>query len=229
MNYENLAPRKLLRWLSMAVAALVLSSVSLSGASFAQEVPDNATSWRVGSGWKCNDDFLRSQGECVAVVVPPNAYRSEASYARGWECSHGFTMENEACVAIPVPSNAYLMASGSRWSCERGYMAEEDACRKIIVPANAYLTETTYDDGWKCERGYRANGQTCVFIEVPENGYLTAASSYGTGWACERGYMASTSVCSPVTAPEFAHLNHNGDAWECDRPYNRVGKTCVAP
>ena len=182
----------------------------------------------VASGWGCDPKLVRSEERCGAVDAPANAFGSGASYGRGWECHRGYRVVDEACAKVLVPEHAYLTSSGSWWNCERGYRDTGESCERIIVPANAFLTEAPYNRGWACERGFRVQENLCEPILVPEHGYLTS-SSFGAGWRCERGYSMSESTCVWITVPSFAHLNYNGDGWECDRPYRRVGTSCAAP
>ena len=66
--------------------------------------------------------------DCVAVVVPANAYFIDASYGAGWECHRGYKDVGDACVAVELPANAHLDYSGSEWDCDRPFRRQVDRC-----------------------------------------------------------------------------------------------------
>lgn len=180
-----------------------------------------------GKGWHCQRGYTEVNREtCVMIAVPQNAHLSASGST--WLCARGYRRKQDICVKVDVPPHAFLSerSYGTGWECDRGYHAAGNICEKIAVPANGYLSEGRSGPGWKCERGFRQTASTCEAIAIPENGYFSE-QSFGPGWKCERGFMASGDACIPVTLPANAHLDHSGNRWDCDSPYQRRAEKCV--
>ena len=146
--------------------ALLVFLLLFSGAVLSQEtavvVPNHATPKDYGKGWECNQGFHNAGDSCDPVVVPENAYPTNARYGTGWKCDRGYRPDNEQCIAIEVPEHGYLadnMSYGVGWKCGRGYKADKGACRSVKVPPNAYLNDS--GDGWQCAQNYRRTRDTC--------------------------------------------------------------------
>ncbi len=124
-----------------------------------------------------------------------------------------------------VPDHAYLTDStyNEGWECERGYMVLGRECVKLTVPDHAYLT--TSGNEWRCDRGFEQKDEACVAVKVPKNGFLVD-TSYGEKWKCDRGFEVKGATCSEIKLPENAHLDSSGNAWECNRPYQRRNGAC---
>lgn len=104
-----------------AIIAVLLLALPGVAQTTARAMPENASAKSYGGGWECNTGFRLNENDCVAVVVPENAYDTNRSYGSGWECLHGFRRaDNAACVAVEVPEGGYLDPSGIRWRCLRG-------------------------------------------------------------------------------------------------------------
>jgi hypothetical protein len=62
--------------------------VATSGAVFAEDcsldMPENTSTARYGSGWKCDRGYRADTKVCVAIKVPANEYLSDASHGPGW-------------------------------------------------------------------------------------------------------------------------------------------------
>lgn len=192
-------------------------------------VPADAypTNKSYGKGWQCQRGYTEVNREsCMIFAIPENAHLSASGST--WLCERGYRRNRDTCEKIEVPPHAFLSerSYGTGWECDRGYHEAGDFCEKIEVPANGYLTESRSGPGWKCERGYRQTASACEAIAVPENGYFSEGS-FGPGWKCERGFMASGDACIPVTLPLNAHLDHSGNRWDCNSPYQRRDQKCV--
>lgn len=213
------------------VAGLV---ASLAFPVFAQDgtapMPANAQSKTYGEGWDCDRGYRRADDECLAVIVPANAFATNRTYGAGWECSHGFREVDDAtCLEVVVPQGGYLDSSGKSWSCLRGHRKVGDLCEEVIVPANAYLSDETYGSSWLCDRGYETNGEACTAIAVPENAFLNGLR-YGQPWTCERGFIETDDMCESVAVPHNAFLDDvgYGPGWSCDRGFAASDDGCTA-
>jgi len=181
----------------IALCALtLLSFLAAPGAGLAQSasamIPENSSAKSYGSGWKCNEGYREGDGDCTAIVVPENAYRTNSYHGNGWKCSRGYREIEETCAAIEIPANAFLNASGDRWTCERGFRKVNEACAAIKIPVNGYLVDSSYGPGWRCERGYRASEDTCAAVVLPENAHLDYS---GHDWDCNPPYRRQLLGC----------------------------------
>lgn len=211
-----------------SILAVMFFVLPAFGQTASQPMPENASAKSYGDGWECNIGFRLNENDCVAVVVPQNAYDTNRSYGSGWECLHGFRRTDEAaCVAVEVPEGGFLDPSGERWRCLRGYLKIDDTCQEIVLPANAYLADASDGSTWTCERGFEATGDQCIAIAVPANAYLNG-SGYGQPWTCERGYFAQAGLCEAVAIPANAYFDDAsyGSGWKCDRGYAASAETC---
>ena len=93
--------------LLLGSAALFVGALPVDGHAQASPsaVPDNAR--KRSYGWECNRGFRETGGNCVAVIVPANAYLSPEGTS--WTCNRGFRPEGAACKAVQVPVNAYVV------------------------------------------------------------------------------------------------------------------------
>lgn len=201
-----------------------------AGACLAVAIPANAysTNKTYGKGWQCKYGYVEATREtCTQLVIPVNAYLSTSGTA--WHCERGYRREREACLKIEVPPNGFLSerAYGSGWECDRGYREGLNGCEAVKVPANGYLAVGNGGSGlgWNCERGYSQTAGACTAIVIPANGYFYD-QTYGPGWKCERGFKAGNGQCAAVVLPADAHLDHSGNDWECDPPYQRRNEAC---
>lgn len=214
-------------------AGAIFALLAFATPSFAQSgvgpMPENAHAKSYGEGWECDLSYRLAGNQCVAVIVPENAYATNRSYGAGWECHHGFRDVNgDTCVEVTIPSGGYLDASGQQWKCLRGFRKVGKACEEIELPDHAYLSEDTYDSDWNCDRGYEAKGNECVAIVVPENAYLNS-KGYGAPWTCERGYIEADGKCEAVVIPQNAYFfdASYGSGWKCNRGYEAISENCV--
>lgn len=211
-----------------SIIAILLLALPAFAQTAAQPMPENASAKSYGGGWECNIGFRLNENDCVAVIVPQNAYETNRSYGSGWECLHGFrSIDKTACVAVDVPEYGYLDPSGERWRCLRGFIKVDDTCQEIILPANAYLADASYGSTWTCERGFEVTGDLCTAIAVPANAYLNG-SGYGQPWTCERGFLENNGLCEAVVMPANAFFDDAtyGTGWKCARGYAASGETC---
>ncbi len=157
-------------------------------------VPDGGFLDPSGGGWHCLRGFRITDDTCQEVVLPENAYLTDASYGSAWECDRGFERVDELCKAIVVPINGFLNGSGygQPWTCERGYFEQEGLCTIVVVPEFAYFHDATYGVGWKCQRGYEANAKGCDVIDIPANAHLDRS---GNRWECNRNFQKSRGQC----------------------------------
>ena len=202
--------------------------LSLALPASAQSMPENAKPKTYGGGWECIVGFRLTEGSCVAIVLPENAYATHRTFGRGWQCYHGFReIDGTACLAVAVPDGGYLDSSGERWHCKRGYAKLDDSCQEIDLPENAFLVDNSYGSTWACERGFEINGDTCDAIAIPDNAYLNS-SGYGQPWTCERGFFAQDGLCQAVAVPANAFLDGAtyGKGWSCERGYVAADDTC---
>lgn len=194
----------------------------------AQSIPENASAKRFSEGWECNIGFRLAGDNCVAVMVPENAYGTNRTYGLGWECLHGFREVGKvACLAVAVPDGGFLDPSGERWHCLRGFLKVDDTCLEVVLPENAYLVDGTYGSTWECARGFERMDDRCNTIAVPVNGYLNG-SRYGQPWTCERGFFEQDGLCKAVVIPEFAYFDDAtyGEGWKCQRGYEASAIDC---
>ena len=208
---------------------LTLFALPTFAQSNSDQIPDNAHLKSYGDGWECDLSYRIKSGNCVAIVVPENAYATNRSYGVGWECLHGYKEVDQAtCTEVIVPDGGFLDPSGQRWWCSRGYLKKNDTCAEVVVPANGYISDDSFGIGWLCNRGYAVEGNTCVTITVPDNAFLNGFS-YGKPWTCERGYSENAGACELITVPENAYIDNstNGAGWRCVRGYSKVGIGCV--
>ena len=199
------------------------------GACEVVTVPENAysTNKSYGKGWKCRRGYAELARErCSEIPVPKNAFLSTSGST--WLCYRGFRRERNSCQEIVIPENAFLSerSYGTGWECERGFRETPRGCEPVLVPKNAYLAEGKSGPGWECARGFRATASACIKIVIPANGYFSD-QAYGPGWKCERGFAAEDKECRPLQLPINAHLDHSGNNWECDDPYQRRNEECV--
>lgn len=163
-------------------------------ACVAVEVPEGGFLDPSGERWRCLRGYIKVDDTCQEIVLPANAYLTDASYGPAWTCERGFEANNDRCTAIAVPANAYLngLGYGQPWTCERGFFAQDSLCEAVAIPANAYFDDATYGTGWKCEHGYVASGDTCELIDVPENAHLDRS---GNRWECDGNFQKSKGLC----------------------------------
>ena len=143
-----------------------------------------------GRGWRCEEAYRESGGNCVAVRVPANAYATGSWIGAGWKCERGFEEVDGACVVVVVPVNAALDESGTRWHCYRGFVKTDKECTRIEVPENGYLDSS--GAGWRCERGFAIVGKTCVSLNTPANAHVTLM---GRNWVCNESYHEVSGAC----------------------------------
>ncbi|SMX25707.1 hypothetical protein [Boseongicola aestuarii] len=212
--------------------ALFLSSLGvfllIAIPAFAQSIPDNAKAKGYGKGWECNAGFRPSEGRCVTIVVPQNAYATNRTYGRGWACHHGFSVsDKKECLAVFVPDGGFLDASGERWRCTRGFARVGETCQEVVLPANAYLSATSRGSAWACGRGFEVKDDGCAEIAVPSNAFLNS-SGYGQPWSCERGFFEQDGRCEPVEVPVNAFFDNAtyGTGWKCERGYAASNQAC---
>jgi hypothetical protein len=208
-------------------------------ANAAAPVPTNA--YVSGNKWHCNDGFVRSADQCVALSVPANAFIS----GNAWYCNEGFSRRGDLCVgpATPgsvtdtlqslkcgdgdtrggrkcvksmAPANAYQ--SGDGWYCKEGYKRSNNECAVLNVPENAYVS----GNAWYCDRGYVRRGDLCLDPDVPRN---AIGSAYN--WVCENGYKRSGDTCTALNIPPNAYVS--GNKWLCKEGFERQGDACSSP
>ena len=193
------------------------------------DLPENASADRYGGRWACDQGYRESDGACIAVEVPTNAYPTDSSYGSGWRCSWGYRQRGESCLAVKPPANAHLRAGqGDSWQCDRGFREKGDTCVVIELPPNAYLSNAPIAPGWNCEFGYREEAGNCVAVQAPANGYLSDAV-LAPGWECFRGYRAEAGACVAIEVPPNGYLTDAsyGPGWTCDRGYQATDGICV--
>ena len=79
----------------------------------AAEMPANAHMMSYSDGWACDHGYRMSDGACVEISIPPNAYATSSNYGRAWDCDRGFRRTGNACVQILIPANAYLTSGAA--------------------------------------------------------------------------------------------------------------------
>ena len=213
------------RRLWVVCVAPIFALLLLAMPAIGQAMPENASPKSYGDGWECDIGYRLKNWDCLAIVIPANAYETNRTYGSGWECHHGFREVDEtACVAVVVPDGGFLDPSGERWRCLRGFVKVNDACQEVLVPENAYLVDGS---NWECSRGFEKANDGCSAIEVPLNGYLNG-SRYGQPWSCERGFFERNDLCEAVVIPEFAYFDDAtyGEGWKCQRGYVALDGGC---
>lgn len=219
----------LTRLTSFVLAGLLTAAVPSYAQTKPEDIPKNAQPKGYIDGWECNGGFRQSGDECIAVVVPQNAYATNRTYGEGWECLHGFRQVDDiSCTKIVVPQGGFLDPSGDSWSCLRGFTELNSACLKIVLPANAYLTNNSFGSLWQCERGYQKLGEICAEIALPANAFLNE-SRYGQPWTCERGFRDKGTFCEAVIVPANAFFDDAtyGPGWKCDRGFAPSETECL--
>ena len=129
--------------LVMLLALLTTSSSPGFAQVRSDDMPENASPNRYGSGWTCDRGYRKVDGICNVVKVPANAYPTATSYGRGWRCTWGYRERGESCLAVKPPANAHLRSpNGDTWKCDRGFKATADTCVAVDVPENAHLSSS---------------------------------------------------------------------------------------
>lgn len=216
--------------IGMAICFVLIFTAQSIAQSSTASPPVNAHPMRYGDGWECDLQFRRDGDQCVALVVPENAFPTNRPYGSGWQCRRGFeNVDDISCRAVVVPSGAFLSASGTSWRCHRGFQKIGKSCERVELPENAYLTDNSDGSAWECDRGYEKMSEGCSKIDVPENAYLTNAS-YGEAWKCERGFFKSDGACVRVVVPENGYFDSTsyGPGWKCDRGFAASNGSCSA-
>ena len=110
-------------------------------------LPNHAAPINYGKGWECKPGFRDAGDSCDPVVVPENAYPTNAMYGTGWKCERGYLESKGECAAIEVPPNGYLTERSYKpgWKCERGYRETDDNCVAIEVPEHGHFINTLVD------------------------------------------------------------------------------------
>lgn len=212
----------------------ILIALVVDGTVIAQQqtnpIPANARENVYTGGWECNPGFRETNGECLEIVIPENAYSTNRAFGKAWECRRGYRqVDGASCVRIEIPSNAFLSFTGNGWECDRGFRRVGKKCVETLVPENGHLTTGSWGTGWKCNRGFRASGAACLPIAIPDNGYATNLES-GSGWRCERGFTVMGERCIPVSVPENAYFDEGAypDQWKCERGFEQVDGFCIS-
>lgn len=221
--------RTMLAILALSVVSLLAIGTQALAQSLTPPMPANAHAKSYGDGWECDRSFTVVEDQCIAIIVPSNAYLTNRVYGSGWECHHGFEeIEGVSCTQVFVPEDGYLDASGKRWHCTRGYRQIGETCEQIELPEHAYLSDDTYGSDWQCDRGYEKTADTCALIVVPDNAYLNSAT-YGTPWTCERGFSEVRGICEAVIIPKNAYFVAAiyGVGWKCERGFVASGEACT--
>ena len=78
----------------MLIALLTASSSPVFAQVRSDDMPENASPNRYGSGWTCDRGYRKVDGICDVVKVPANAYSTDTSYGRGWRCTWGYQVLN---------------------------------------------------------------------------------------------------------------------------------------
>ena len=187
-------------------------------------IPDNAR--KRSYGWDCNRGFRETGGNCVAVIVPANAYLSPEGTS--WTCNRGFRPEGAACKAVQAPANALRRGHAGTIEAGSAIAAIAPSIRVACnsrFPRTPYAVESSYGRGWECERGYRESQDACVAVEVPADAYLVGG---GNDWKCERGFRRIGERCNAIAVPVNAYLNDLGSDWRCERGFRKDGLGCAA-
>lgn len=84
-------------------------------------VPENATLNRFGTGWTCNDRYVRDGRTSRCIPVP--AYATANRARTSWFCNWGYKLNRttSSCDQIVIPDNATLNYWGTGWYCKSGY------------------------------------------------------------------------------------------------------------
>ena len=168
--------------------------ITEEAACVAVEVPAGGFLDPSGERWRCLRGYTKVDDACREIVLPANAYLSDATYGSLWTCERGFEAIGDQCTAIAVPANAFLNGSGYGlpWTCERGYFERAGRCEAVAIPEHAFFDDANYGPGWRCDRGYAASGETCEFVSLPENAHLDRS---GNRWECHKNFGKSKGRC----------------------------------
>jgi hypothetical protein len=198
----------------MLASVLAACPGSASAQNTAVNVPRNAHAFDNGRGWECDHGYRTAREECIAIMVPENAYAVTSTYGAGWQCTWGYRQVGEACVPVAVPKNAYLVSSarGRGWECERGFRERAGSCIQIEVPPNAYLRDSAYGRGWECERGYRAVVKACIDAEKSQ---VRIDEPSDEDLKCQRAMRQDADICLRVVIPDNGYLEESGQGWKC--------------
>ncbi len=94
--------------------------------SQADRIPANAHKVPYVDSWECNRGFKDEGGQCVRLVLPPNAKLDITG--NSWECNRGYREKDNACEKFTLPKNAHFDATGNSWECNRGFREDGDGC-----------------------------------------------------------------------------------------------------
>ena len=70
----------------IAFALTVVATSALAQKS-TRELPANAHTRAFGDSWTCDRGYRETDGKCVAVVVPANAYGADNAFGDDWRCA----------------------------------------------------------------------------------------------------------------------------------------------
>lgn len=80
--------------LAAVFVLLAIKQTASNAADTAISLPEN--SWLGDNGvWYCDDGFKKSEGDCVAIEIPENAF----AYGSEWYCKTGFVRLQGKCLA----------------------------------------------------------------------------------------------------------------------------------
>ena len=210
-------------------------------------IPDNAR--QRSYGWDCNRGFRETAGNCVAVIVPANAYLSPEGTS--WTCNRGFRPEGAACKAVQAPANAYVVDTryDRGWQCNRGYRPVDQSCVQLAVPAHAYAVESSYGPDGNVSaafasrriRAWRSQFRPMrIWWAAAMIGSASEASAASASAATRSPFpqthistiSAATGAASVVFAgkvwaalllrvPDHGFINYSGDDWSCEEGFRK--------
>lgn len=91
-------------------------------------VPVNAYLDGTGTRWDCDRGVRPGEGGSTRIVLPGNAYLTDAASGPGWTCDPGYAAKAGGCASIKVPEFAHLNSSGDGWQCKRACRQAGRAC-----------------------------------------------------------------------------------------------------
>ncbi|MDA8694097.1 hypothetical protein N9L91_02710, partial [Pseudomonadales bacterium] len=125
-----------------------------------------------GAHWYCNTGFKETNGKCVKVIAPENAYVQGAH----WYCNTGFKETNGKCVKVIAPENAYVQ--GAHWYCNTGFKETNGKCRlmtaqeileqesrQVAIEKELKRRELMGVSGDDCQMEYDSGANVCVEVE----------------------------------------------------------------
>ena len=145
----------------------------------AADIPENAHTNILGTGWECDKGYRRSGSRCVGVQVPDHAHLDFLGH--GWECDKGFKRVANQCQAMTpaeIEQQRELEKALLNKMLKRRAGVTGDDC-EWEYEAEAEVCVTTTDASLDCNKSYAGNYYRGCEVEID---YELVTSYEGDGY-----------------------------------------------